>query len=765
MSAENHPDYKSEIERCVYTLDYVEKTLESTLGKKQKLDAEIDKIKRHFNSESSENYSAMISNTLIQSSMSLKIKNLYTARSKPYFARVDFREEVKSDIEKLYIGKMSLMTEDQNVIIVDWRAPIANLYYEERLGGAHYNCPDGDIKGQMLIKRQFSIEDGKLLEIFDIDVTASDEILQSYLGASADNRLKEIVSTIQAEQNKIIRADMWRPMIVQGAAGSGKTTIALHRIAYLIYTHEKTLKPENFMIIAPNKLFLNYISEVLPELGVERVLQTTFENFAMDLLGKKFKIKEQFEKLTQFIKPGTEGGIEASQLYKATRLKTSMKFKEIIDRYVELIEKRFIPKEDLKYENTVIYTYAEINNLFLKDYKRWPLVKRIDEIKKNLNTRIKALKEKIEDSLYLESDKKIMDLKNTMEDNEDRHTLIVNIIDERSEKVSKLGKYCKVAITEYIKRISKFSPWQYYTELLGNEWQLAILADGLADGETVEYMASYTNEIIKAGYIEIEDFAPLIYLKYLIYGIDEKIPVRQVIIDEAQDFSVFQLYALNQIIKDSSFTILGDLSQGIHSYRGVNDWQDVLTEVFGSKKGEFLTLEQSYRTTVEVMNCANILIDMLNNDSYMKATPVIRHGEPVVLKHYSELHSVSTDIAGEVKRLLENKYKSLAIICKTLEECQSIYNIIKSGLSDVQLITGKEESYKGGVVVVPSYLSKGLEFDAAFIVGLENYRREDIEMKLLYVSMTRALHYLSLYYVGEKTEIVQGLIDGGIAEV
>ncbi|MDP4182427.1 MAG: AAA family ATPase, partial [Bacillota bacterium] len=569
MPAANHPAYKAELERCRNTLDYVKKTLDTTINKKKKLDNDVEQLKRHQSSDSSQSYVELMINSLLQGSMELKLRNLYTATSKPYFARVDFTEEGRSVPENIYIGKMSLMREeDQEVIIVDWRAPVANLYYEERLGDAHYVCPDGNIEGNLTLKRQFSIVDGELLEIFDIDITTNDEFLQSYLGASADNRLKEIVSTIQTEQNKIIRADIWKPMIVQGAAGSGKTTIALHRIAYLLYTHEKTLKPESFMIIAPNKLFLNYISEVLPELGVERVVQTTFENFAMDLLGKKFKVKDANDKLIGFIDNTTDSK-EKELIYKATVLKTSMSFKTIMERFVEYVETVFLPKEDFTIEGIVVYTYDDINRLFLIDYRRWSLVKRIDEIKKHLTTRMKVIKEKIINALHARSDRKIERLKLTMPDSDERQKLIIEAIDTRNDRINKIETYSKKAVNEYVKKISKFSPWEYYTELMENEELLLKLSEGLADSETVKTLHRYSSEIIRSGWIEIEDFAPMIYLKYLIHGIDEKIPVRQIVIDEVQDFSVFQLYALKMIIKDSSFTLLGDLCQGIHSYRGI----------------------------------------------------------------------------------------------------------------------------------------------------------------------------------------------------
>jgi len=523
MPAANHPDYKAELERCRYTLDYVKKTLDATLYRKKKLDSDVEHLKRHQSGDSSQSYVELMINSLLQGSMEQKLRNLYTATGKPYFARVDFTEEGKDKKESLYIGKMSLMRqEDQEVIIVDWRAPVANLYYEERLGDAHYVCPDGNINGRLTLKRQFSIEEGELREIFDIDITTNDDFLQSYLGASADNRLKEIVSTIQVEQNRIIRADIWKPMIVQGAAGSGKTTIALHRIAYLLYTHAKTLKPESFMIIAPNRLFLNYISEVLPELGVELVSQTTFESFAMNLLGKKFKVKDGNEKLISFIddKKGIDNE-ERRLLYKATMLKTSMAFKTILERYVEYVETVFLPKEDFKIEGVVVYPYDEINRLFLKEYKRWPLVKRIDEIKKHLNTRLKAIKEKIVNALQTKSDMKVERLKLVMPSGDERQRLIFEAIDTRNESISRVEANSKKAVNEYVKRISKFSPWEYYTELMDNEELLLSLSEGLADRETVLYLRKYSAEIIRSGFIEIEDFAPLIYLKFLIHGIDE----------------------------------------------------------------------------------------------------------------------------------------------------------------------------------------------------------------------------------------------------
>ena len=231
-----------------------------------------------------------------------KILDIRNIKPKPYFARIDFKENNEQDIEKLYIGKISMIdSETKEPLIIDWRAPISNLYYEGSLGKSSYEVNEKIIEGEILLKRQYFIENKILEKILDVDKTASDQILQEALAGNADSRLKNIVATIQDEQNKIIRAPIDKPLIIQGVAGSGKTTIALHRIAYLIYRYEKNFNPENFMIIAPNRFFLNYISNVLPDLGVENVKQYTFEDLAYEIIGKKLKISDSNEKLVTIV--------------------------------------------------------------------------------------------------------------------------------------------------------------------------------------------------------------------------------------------------------------------------------------------------------------------------------------------------------------------------------------------------------------------------------------------------------------------------------
>ena len=760
MPAANHPAYKEELERCRYTLDYVRKSLERAKEKRKKIGNELDNVQRHMSGDSSADYTSIMVNTLIHDALALKIKNMHTASSKPYFARIDFLESDTHKTENLYIGKMSLARdEDQEIIIVDWRAPIANLYYEGRLGVSSYTCPDGNIEGQLLLKRQFSINNGELEEIFDIDITTNDEFLQTYLGANAENRLKEIVSTIQEEQNKIVRAPMWKPLIVQGVAGSGKTTIALHRIAYLIYTFEKSFEPENFMIIAPNRLFLNYISEVLPELGVERVKQTTFEDFSMELIGKKFKLTDSNSKLNMFVNYNTtsEQVSKNKLIRQASIMKTSMYFKDIIDEYIKIIELSFIPKQDIMLGTKVIFTYQEINNLFITQYAMWPIAQRMNEIKKSITTRLKTSKQEFISQIELECDRKIAKIRASIIEEEEKQQLVIKAFEKRDRVIGKIEKITKTLVKEYIDTLPKLSPYQYYRDLMKDAATFDRIASKYINQEVCKFSREYTLNILNNKMLELEDLAPIIYLKYKIYGMDEKIPVKHIVIDEAQDFSAFQFFVLKKIVKDSSFTILGDLCQGIHSYRGVRSWEEIVGNVFEGKKCEFLTLEQSYRTTIEIMEAANNVIDKLKNSELSKGKPVIRHGEPVEIISKLDIDETAKDICQKIIDSKAKGHKTIAVICKTSEECELFLPLLKKADKDITVITGNEKEYRSGIVIVPSYLSKGLEFDVVLIsnANRQNYTENELDIKLLYVAMTRPLHKLSIYYVGEKSLLLE----------
>jgi len=278
MAANEHPAYSAELKHLAETHEVISQ--EQKVAENDRLEAEGSLSNARMYDPDALPIREMLYARAVQNE-----KNLAAARRKPYFTRIDFTE--KGDISRTYyIGKYGVLRSDTlEPQVVDWRAPVANLYYSGQIGPLKYSAPDGDVEGELTLKRQFGMENGEIVSIFDTDIVAQDAYLQEALTQTTGERLKEIVTTIQAEQNYVIRYPLERNLVVQGVAGSGKTTIALHRIAYLLYTYSQRLHPEHMLILAPNPLFLNFISQVLPDLGVENAKQTTFTRFIAEYMG------------------------------------------------------------------------------------------------------------------------------------------------------------------------------------------------------------------------------------------------------------------------------------------------------------------------------------------------------------------------------------------------------------------------------------------------------------------------------------------------
>lgn len=735
-----------ELEKLDYTVDYIKNYNQSISLEKSRLDKEVDYGIKHYNSDNAEQFNDLILNTTLINNIKQKLNSLERSCTKPYFARVDFTENNNLK-QSLYIGKIGILrTDDNEPIVVDWRSPIANLYYEGRIGSANYRCPVGTINGEISLKRQYTIENAKLEEIYDIDITTNDDFLQASLNSSKDNRLKDIVSTIQEEQNQVIRADMWKPLIVQGAAGGGKTTIALHRIAYLLYNYESSFSPQNFMIIAPNRFFLSYISEVLPELGVENVKQNTFEDFSLEIIGKKLKIKDSHEKLSLLI-----SNYENKDLViKASKFKSSLYFKDAMDKYMKLIENNLIPDTDFKVSSYIVIDNIELKRLFLEEYDHLPVVKRLSEIKKHLVNTLKRKKPEIIENIIFEADRLLEDIRYEMKDSLQRRTLIADITDKRDNLIEKVKRHAQTVVREYLAKFCPLAPTEYYINMLKDKSLFTELTNMYIDEDLSEFIRYTTLDNLQQSVFEIEDLAPIMYISYLLNGLEDKLQVRHIIIDEAQDVSLFQLFILKKILNSSSFTILGDLCQGIHSHRGIEDWDEVIKGIFKDSEASFLKLEQSYRTTIEIMETANSVINFLENPKLPSAKPVIRHGDPVILEIKSSLTEIAENIIEKLELIKVNNYKSVAIICKTMNECHKVKSLLGKCKNTINLITGNEKEYSGGIVIVPSYLVKGLEFDMVIIANASEkvYSEKELDVKLLYVAMTRPLHKLHIYSCG-----------------
>lgn len=677
-----------------------------------------------------------------------KLENIKKVKNVPYFARMDFKEENR-DLEKLYIGKISILdNKTAEPIIVDWRAPISNLYYEGKIGSAEYECLGKKIKGDILLKRQYIIEKKQLKKYIDINVTGNDELLQNALEEKADDRLKNIVATIQDEQNKIIRAKINSPLIVQGVAGSGKTTIALHRIAYLIYNYEKEFKPEEFMIIAPTKFFLNYISNILPDLGVNNVRQCTFEDFAYDVIGKKLKISDSNEKLVIIVNKEfddiNKGKIDI--MIKEAKYKSSIKFKKIVDDYLLQIENNYIPKNDFYFKDYEIMSYNNINKLFKETYKMYNYNDRIKEIEKNLISELKKKSLLIIDDIRKKRSKELQNLTG-----ENR----IKVFDKYEKIIKLLEKDYKKIVKQYLNQISKKDCIQYYKEFIDGYLQNS--------DEVMIYLKKNTSNNLQKNEISFEDLAPIMYIQYKIFGIKEKCKIKHVVVDEAQDYGEFQFDILKQILNSNSMTILGDIAQGVHYYRGIENWKKFIDVEFKNVKTVYTTLNKTYRTTKEIMEIANNVINKLpefEKEYIVLGEPVIDRKNSVNIKKNKNIDELISSINNRINEYLQNDYKSIAIIGKDMNECEEIEKKLRKTRKDIKLIKGKDSEYNSGISVVPSYLAKGLEFDCVIISNAneEKYTYSSLDIKLLYVTITRAMSKLDIFYTGEITGLLKNIV-------
>lgn len=677
-----------------------------------------------------------------------KLENIKKIKNVPYFARMDFKEENR-DLEKLYIGKISILdNKTAEPIIVDWRAPISNLYYEGKIGSAEYECLGKKIKGDILLKRQYIIEKKQLKKYIDINVTGNDELLQNALEEKADDRLKNIVATIQDEQNKIIRAKINSPLIVQGVAGSGKTTIALHRIAYLIYNYEKEFKPEEFMIIATTKFFLNYISNILPDLGVNNVKQCTFEDFAYDVIGKKLKISDSNEKLVIIVNKEfddiNKGKIDI--MIKEAKYKSSIKFKKIVDDYLLQIENNYIPKNDFYFKDYEIMSYNNINKLFKETYKMYNYNDRIKEIEKNLISELKKKSLLIIDDIRKKRSKELQNLTG-----ENR----IKVFDKYEKIIKLLEKDYKKIVKQYLNQISKKDCIQYYKEFIDGYLQNS--------DEVMIYLKKNTSNNLQKNEISFEDLAPIMYIQYKIFGIKEKCKIKHVVVDEAQDYGEFQFDILKQILNSNSMTILGDIAQGVHYYRGIENWKKFIDVEFKNVKTVYTTLNKTYRTTKEIMEIANNVINKLpefEKEYIVLGEPVIDRKNSVNIKKNKNIDELISSINNRINEYLQNDYKSIAIIGKDMNECEEIEKKLRKTRKDIKLIKGKDSEYNSGISVVPSYLAKGLEFDCVIISNAneEKYTYSSLDIKLLYVTITRAMSKLDIFYTGEITGLLKNIV-------
>lgn len=592
-------------------------------------------------------------------------QRLFKIQNSPYFGSIIFEEENEPS-KNIYLGITHLEDKNKNYLIYDWRAPISSLFYDYEVGECSYKAPEKIIKGNLKRKRQYKIEDGKIKHIFDNSINIDDSLLQEVLSNDGSEKMKNIVNTIQQEQNKIIRNVEDKSLIVQGIAGSGKTSVALHRIAFLLYKIEN-LSSKNVLIFSPNNVFSEYISNVLPELGEDNPSETTYANFLESCI-KEYKAIETFTEFIARYYTYKEKNIDLVKYKQSDEI-----IKDIEDYVLYLIKNiKFTKNIEIDIFNEV--TKEQLKELFER-YDRFPLFTRITEISKKLSenyargklTLARSINKKILESMNIEKNYK---------------KIYYNFYK---------SKFCKIKLSD--NEIRKF---------------------------------------VNKNKINYEDAIIFSYIKGLLEGFNYNNMIKEIVVDEAQDYTLLQYKILSKIFKKSSFSILGDVNQTINPYYKYESLEQI-KEVLDKTK--YLELTKTYRSSKEIIEYTNKILNLTFVSAIRKD-----NNKPVLFRKENNLKK---QLLNDIN-YLKNEYKSVAIITKDDEDANEIYNLLKDDIN-IGKITINEEIFRKDLIVVPSYMAKGLEFDSVIVYNKINNIYKENEKYLYYVACSRAQHELIIY--------------------
>lgn len=669
-----------------------------------------------------------------------KFKSAYKALGKlqrmylsPYFGRMDFAEDNDERPEEIYIGIHNLIhRESGEILVYDWRAPISSLYYDYEVGRGSYLCPGGTVKGDILLKRQYKIENQELAYMFDSSIKINDELLQQVLSKGVDTKMRTIVTSIQREQNSVIRNDDHNIVIVQGPAGSGKTSIALHRAAYILYRHRDTMGVENIMIFSPNQIFNSYISNVLPELGEDNLNQTTFQDYFSNIY-KTDKIREGIYNQIEFILAPND-----SQQYnlrtKSIKYKSSTAFLRVLKYYTQYLKNIAITGlEDVCYQDNLLESKEELRRLMKEEYHIFPLFKSLEKIRQRLHYLLQPYEKEMVERLA----KEIMEEDAFIKPREAKF---------RAEKLTEKEF---LPLKTSIESMTSLDIHQSYANLFKDSQLFrSLCSDDIP--KDFDEIREYTLGELNKGYVTYEDWVALLYLKVALDSPINTSIIKHIIIDEAQDYTPIQFEILKTIFKGSKMTILGDINQVVNGYMNVGSYE-YIADTFKDNKCTLINLSKSYRSTKEITDFCREILPQQDNVEYLNR----RGDKPQLIRVQSE--ELIQRISKDINSLQEKGHNLIAVICKTINESKSIHKALGQYL-DLNLIMNESDLYPKGVIVIPAYLAKGLEFDAVLIcsVDKEQYSQPG-EEKLLYTACTRSLHSLQLYYTKELSPFIASI--------
>ncbi len=670
---------------------------------------------------------------------SKQLSTLKRLEKKPYFARVDF-EEVGEKPETIYIGLGSFADRDDHFLIYDWRAPISSIYYDGKLGKVTYHAPSGEQEVNMTKKRQFMIENGQIENMFDTNESIGDQMLLEVLGEKSSTQMKSIVTTIQKEQNKIIRNTSADLLFVQGAAGSGKTSAILQRIAYLLYRYRGNLTSSNVIMFSPNQLFNDYIENVLPEMGEQNMVQMTYWQFAsrrlpgiaVENLFEQFENSEKNNKIKDF--------------------KDSIYFFKLVTRYAQLLKEKGMVFKDLYFrdKNKPFFSKEKIKDIYYSFPPNYKLSNRIDATRESLVNSLNHM-------ITSESKKSwVADIIENL--SQEQLNQLYDRPDQEFESSEKEERFLarKIVIKELQKVNKKINHNQFlnirrqyinFLRLVGKS------VDFTKYGFSQEEWDKHISEVItgfKNKKIKMTDVSAYLYLYDLITGRRTNYEMRYAFVDEIQDYTPFQIAYLRFNFPRAKFTMLGDLNQAIFTKDSSHDLLNQISTLFDPEKTEIVQLTKSYRSTKQITEFTKeILVQGEKIESFNRQGP-----KPTFYKR--------ADFLAEIESLMsvikENDAQKLttAIITKDLASSKAVFTALKEKSVKTTLIASANQRLVPGTIVVPSYLAKGLEFDAVVMWDASDkvYHNLD-ESQLVYTIASRAMYKLDIIYCEKLSPLLQ----------
>ena len=694
------------------TLAVIHANMEDYGRQVRDMKADIDEMLEHYHDNDVEVYTILTNTITMHDYMKRALQRNEKALDKPYFGRIDFHDQATGLEESLYIGRGGIARDTTHQEVVDWRAPVAAAYYENGLGQCSYSAPDGaPIQIDLKLKRTYEIAKGVLLDYFDSEVISNDELLTKYLARNKQAVLGEIVATIQKEQNEIIRRSPYHNIIVQGVAGSGKTTVAMHRISFILYNYAERFRPEDFYIVGSNRILLNYITGVLPDLDVYGVRQMTMEQLFVRLLyedwdEKKFRIRK---------------GDQYSDLGKQ---KGGAPWFEALKEFCDALEREYISTESI-YLNPRQFVEGiqdGKNGVYDRSTGNEPLILLVDGeaveryISQNPNVSIQSKINMLNDRLKIKIEEEFLG-KGIKYTEEERKAIL------------------RAYRNRYGKKAWKQSTYQLYRDFLHKQRERG--ADiQIPDRE-----------------FDVYDLAALAYIYKRTKETEVISEAHHIVIDEAQDFGMMIYYCLHACIHGCTYTVMGDVSQNIHFGFGLNDWETLKDLLLPDPMDHFDILKKSYRNTVEISDFATAI---LRHGSFFNypVEPIIRHGKEVRVSRVPA-DDIYQETAGICKDWQERGLATIALVCRNINGAKEAAKRLSPLLPILETDLEKAE-FGNGIMVLPVEYTKGLEFDAVLILDptREEYPVDDGHARLLYVAATRALHELCVLHTGNITGLI-----------